>query len=338
MPAPAVNFGRRSGSGFLRPVLAKGLLATLGAGLLATLSGCASTPEPDPRYRPAENVLEVIAVLRRHVPDDTYRFEPAQDFTGRNVYRSSLLRLESMERLHAQALRAAAMDGVVTFAKGRALERVRAFGLAAQAYDVAAELDPALSAEARHSARVCREIEAATRLAVGFDDLAGNDAISTDTAATLARYEQRTQALEGVARREETSHYGHVAQEEVERTDMARAQYFMAIRHFVTDGDVRAAAELERVVTRHRESKFANRHVLELAQLYEELAIEYVGAHPPESPGFDPIRFRELTDATSRLYEVVANQDGKPEKLEASRRLEAFLAFALRIDRDRFTR
>ena len=64
--------------------------------LLATGAlGCKSGQDPDPRYRPAENVLEVIAVLRRHVPDDTYRFEAAQDFTGRNVYRSSLLRLES---------------------------------------------------------------------------------------------------------------------------------------------------------------------------------------------------------------------------------------------------
>jgi len=48
------------------------------------------------------------------------------------------------------------------------------------------------------------------------------------------------------------------------------------------------------------------------------------------------VRFQELIEATSRLYEVVAGQDGKPEKLEASRKLEAFLAFALRVDRDRF--
>jgi hypothetical protein len=34
---------------------------------------------------------------------------------------------------------------------------------------------------------------------------------------------------------------------------------------------------------------------------------------------------------------MVAARDGTPEKLEASRKLEAFLAFALRIDRDRFT-
>ena len=42
---------------------------------------------------------------RRHVPDDTYRFEPARDFTDRNVYRSILLRLENLE--HAARRRAA---------------------------------------------------------------------------------------------------------------------------------------------------------------------------------------------------------------------------------------
>jgi hypothetical protein len=71
--------------------------------VLALLAACRSTPEVDPRYRPAENVLEVLAVLRHHVPDDTYRFPPARDFTGRNVYRSSLLRLESIERRASSA-------------------------------------------------------------------------------------------------------------------------------------------------------------------------------------------------------------------------------------------
>jgi hypothetical protein len=33
----------------------------------------------------------------------------------------------------------------------------------------------------------------------------------------------------------------------------------------------------------------------------------------------------------------VANQDGAPEKLEAGQKLEAFIAFTLRVDRDRFS-
>ena len=67
--------------------------------MLVALAGCASTREKREAalYSPTESVIEVIAVLRRHVPDDTYRLPPATDFGGRNVYRASLLRLENLE-------------------------------------------------------------------------------------------------------------------------------------------------------------------------------------------------------------------------------------------------
>ncbi len=97
---------------------------------LALALACASPLELNPRYRPAENVLEVIAVLRRHIPDDTYRFDPARDFTGRNVYRSSLLRLENIERAYTEALRAGHMDGALAFAKARTRSSERAFAKA----------------------------------------------------------------------------------------------------------------------------------------------------------------------------------------------------------------
>jgi tetratricopeptide (TPR) repeat protein len=310
--------------------------ALLMAPLLTWLPGCASTPEPDARYRPAENVLEVIAVLRRHVPDDTYRFEPGQDFTGRNVYRSSLLRLESLESVHADALRATQMEGVIAFAKGRALERLRAFDLAAEEYRFAAELDRELAVEAGRSADLCEALQDTTRLGIGLDDLADQVGVDSNADSALAGFERRSGRLENLERVAEGTHHVYVVREELERTDMARADYFVALRQILPDGDVRAAAELQRLVTRHRESKYINRHILAMAEFYEELAVEYVDANPPESLHFDPVRFQELIEATSRLYEVVAGQDGKPEKLEAARRLEAFLAFALRVDRDRF--
>ena len=87
----------------------------------------------------------------------------------------------------------------------------------------------------------------------------------------------------------------------------------------------------------HRDSKNANRHLLALADLYVDLATEYVERHPPEGLRFDPPAFEELADSASRLYETVAEQDGATERVEASRRLEAFLAFTLRVDRDRFS-
>ena len=311
------------------------------AGLaLALLLGCASSPDVDPRYRPAESVLEVVAVLRRHVPDDTYRFEPARDFTGRNVYRSSLLRLESLEAVHTEALRAGHMEGAMAFAKGRALERLRAFDLAAEQYELAAKREAALRADAEWSTGVCRTLQEARQLGVDISDISDDgDALARhgDPNDVLAQFESRALLLENALRSTEGSHYRALVREEMERSDVARAHYFLGLRQALPDGDVRAVAELQRVVMRHQESKNDNRHLLTLADLYADLAEEYAEANPPEALYFDPVRFQELVDAGSMLYEMVANKDGTPEKLEASRRLEAFLAFALRVDHDRFT-
>ena len=132
------------------------------------------------------------------------------------------------------------------------------------------------------------------------------------------------------------AHYETIAREEIERADMSRARWFESMRYALPNGHVRAIAERQRVVNRHGASHRQLEHQLALADLYAALAREYVEAVPPESLGFDPPRLRELVDAASQIYQSVAARDGTPEKLEASRKLEAFLAFTLQVDRDRF--
>lgn len=302
---------------------------------------CASTPEVDPVYAPTENVLEVVAVLRRHVSDDTYHFDPARDFTGRNVYRSSLLRLESLESRQQDALRAGHLDGVIAFAKGRAFERLRAFDLAAEAYRIAADRDPELRSEALQSADVCDALQISNDAGPELAELAVRAAaegrLEAEIESAVGRFDEHAGALELLAESVKGTHYVFVVQEEIERNDVARAEYFAALRRVIPGGDVRAAAERQRVAMRHHDSRNSSRHLLALAGLYAELAEEYVDANPPESLRFDPARFQELIDTAARVYEMVATRDGTPEKIEASRRLEAFLAFALRVDRDRFT-
>ena len=135
----------------------------------------------------------------------------------------------------------------------------------------------------------------------------------------------------------EGTHYVYVVREEIERADVARARWLADVRRASADGDVRAVAAWQQVILDHRDSKYANRHLLALADLYASLATAYVERHPPESLRFDPPTFEELASSATRLYEAVANQDGATERIEASRRLEAFLAFTLRVDRDRFS-
>jgi hypothetical protein len=312
-------------------------------GIVVALVACAGrTPAPaDPKYQPTADVLEVVALLRRHVPDDTYRFEPARDFTGRNVYRASLIRLENLERVHADALRAGHLDDVIAFSKGRALERLRAYDLAAAEYRRAAERDGELRADALRSAALCDALGEAITLGYEPDRplLEGAERVPPPESAeaAIAAFDRRVALLEAVEHEAAGGHQVYVAREEIERADRARARWFVARRKLAPDGDVRAIAELQRLVARHRESRNANRNLLELADLYAQLAEEYVQARPPESLWFDPAVFQDLVDAASRLYEAVTNQDGAPEKLEAGRKLEAFIAFTLRVDRDRFS-
>ena len=136
----------------------------------------------------------------------------------------------------------------------------------------------------------------------------------------------------------EGSHFRYLAQEEIERADLARANYFVALRFVLPDGTLRALQEVQRVATRHGASKNRLLHLLRLADFYALLANEYLAAVPPPSLDFDPAKFSELSDAAIQLYELVAGHDGRPEKVEATRKLEAFLARTLGIDADRFDR
>jgi hypothetical protein len=315
--------------------------ASLGLALALLGSACARPTPVAPRHQPVASVLEVVATLRRHLPDDTYRFEPARDFSGRNVYRASLIRLESLERVHAESLRAGTLDDVVAFSKARALERLRAYELAAASHRSAAERDGPLRDEALRAAALDDALAEAVQIGFEPERPPRGDArpqqAPPDAESAIRDFDRRTALLDALLEDARGTPLDPVIREEMERADQARARYFVARRRLDPDGNVRALAELQRVATQHRESKNRNRHLLELADLYATMAEEYVAARPPESLWFDPAAFQEMVDSASQLYEAVANQDGAPEKIEAARRLEAFLAFTLRIDRDRFS-
>jgi hypothetical protein len=319
------------------------VVALISIGLAGAACQTKKTQKLEAAYGPTGSIIEVVAVLRRHVPDDTYRFPVATDFTGRNVFRSSLLRLENIEMIHADALRIGYMTPVLLFSKARALERLRAFDLARDHYNEAASLDEELAEEARRSASVCARIAEAVSIGVELEnplkqgDTAYADGMRPEPEQVVAEIEERVALLSFLLDEVEGTHYVPVVNEEIERADEVRASWFVHNRQGVADGSLRAAAELQRVITRHGPSKRRLRHLLSLADYFQTLAQEYVAASPPESLQFDPAEFRELVDPTTSLYEAVAAHDGTPEKLEASRKLEAFLAFTLVVDRDRFS-
>jgi len=307
---------------------------------VVVLSGCKSLAEKreEASYAPTETVIEVVAVLRRHVPDDTYRFPPGADYSGRNVYRASLLRLENLSKLHAGSLRAGHLDEVIHFAKARALERLRAYDLAAQYFNRARGSD-VLREDADRGAHLNAAMAAALRIGLPLADPMDPDTIlPINGDLVVAGLDERISKFTALLRNAPPPPYPAILREEIERADVTRARYFTSMRHALRDGNLRAVAEWQRVIARHGPSKLRRRHMIEAANLYADLAREYVIAKPPESLTFDPPMFRELVDGATHLYEAVAHQDGTRERLEAARRLEAFLAFTLQVDSDRFTR
>ena len=311
--------------------------------LLIALSGCQtfSRKQEAARYGPSEGILETVAVLRRHVPDDTYRFPPATDFTGRNVYRASLLRLENLERVEADAIRSGYMDPVILFAKARALERLRAYDLAAQHFRESARLSEDLADVALEGAQYCDRLATAIQIGLDLKDPLAEGGVAPlplEFDRVRIDLDERVTQLSILEAELDESHYRYLAQQEIERADRARADYFVAIRRVIPDGNLLALQELQRVATRHGGSKLRLAHLLRLADFYVLLAREYIEAVPPESLAFDPAKFAELSDAAIQLFELVGSHDGRPEKIEASRKLEAFLALTLGIDADRFDR
>jgi len=291
-------------------------------------SGCAST-EPPPALSPTQDLLEIVAVVRLHVDDDTYRFPTARDFTGKNVFRVSFERLEGLETAHPEKLSSGYATDVVWFTKARALERIGEYDLAMRNYARVMELDSELA----DAARAGRDVNA--RLASARALAPPPEAKPDEASAACVR---QREALDALRVEVASTHWRFVVEEEVERVDMTEAAMLAA--HAALDARYEPAAleSAQAVVQRHRDSKLHNRHLLALGDLYAALAKSYTQRLPPPSLGFDPATFDEYAHGATRVYEVVAQQDGTAEKLEGAHKLEAFLGFTLQVYEERVPR
>ena len=291
-------------------------------------SGCAST-EPPAALEPTQDLLEVVAVVRLHVDDDTYRFPTARDYTGKNVFRVSFERLESLETAHPEKLSSGYATDVVWFTKARALERIGEYDLAMRHYARVMELDSELADAARAGRDVNARIVAARSLAPPAD--------ATPEAADAGYGRQRAD-LEALRDEVASSHYRFVVEEELERVDVADSTTLTAYAALDPRYEAAALERAQSLVQAHRQSKNHNRHLLALGDLYAACSRRYAQKYPPPSLGFDPATFDEYAHGATRVYEVVAQQDGAVEKLEGQHKLEAFLGFTLQVHEERVPR
>jgi hypothetical protein len=278
---------------------------------LALLARPAAAGDATAAFAPYEDVLEVVAELTWHLRDDLYRFPPPKDPTGHDVYRLCLHRLENWERRFPGRLR-----DVTSFARAEALERLGGYAEARDLYARVAALPSPLAERAA----------AGAARAEAFAKAAALPEAGPDLDATLAALRAKLDAWAALVARWAATPYESLALLEEERLERRTARLVVEHRRLLDDGTATAERSLRFLVEKHADSKLLPEHILRLADLYADVARDYVAEH--ERPlAFQEAEFVRRADRALDAYRKVAMWDGAPEKPEAQARFAAFDAY-----------
>jgi len=262
-------------------------------------------------FAPYEDVLEVVAELTWHLRDDVYRFPPPKDPTGHDVYRLSLHRLENWDKRFPGRLR-----DVTSFARAEALERLGGYAAARDLYARVAAMPSPLATRAAEG----------ERRAGSFADAAALPESGPDLDATLTALRAKLDAWAALLTRWVGTPFEPLVLVEEERLERRTARLVVEHRKLLDDGAATAERSLRFMIEKHADSKMLPDHILRLADLYADLARDYVEAH--ERPlAFEEADFVRRADLALDTYRKVAMWDGAPEKPEAQARFTAFDAY-----------
>jgi hypothetical protein len=292
-----------------RPGRAAAALAAVAA--LGVLAGaCSRTTHPP--YSPHENILSIAAEYQLLAAQDPYAKPNAEDLTGQDIARATLVRLANYESLHPGRF-----TPEVQVLKARAFERLHDYESARAAYREAAEYDTELRGDCTRRIGVLDELLRLTRIA-------RQDAQSLE--GTLGLLREQAAEFRRFAGAQEDAFYASLARVEAEQAETTRAELVAANRWLLPDGETQALDGFNTLVADHTGSKRALEHALRLARFHRELAEEEVRLHPPGTLDFDRTRFLRHVDAALDLVYRVSQADGRPERLVASHELDTLLA------------
>ena len=284
----------------------------------ALLAGCVSLGDESANDR-AGSLSLTVTELEMQLKSDPYRTFAHLRADGRNVFDVTLWRLDRLKRRldpDSQDAERADAIAVIEFARGRALERLRRYDEALDAYDRVARAGGLLAAEARESAAMA-------------DFFAGIGAIA-------ARPETDTAFLEGwafewrqIARELRGTEYASVALQEAERLEILHVERLARHR------DLGAAVEACRtLIEENRASKLYGRHLIRLGDLYAELARREHDRARQRRGGIDAARYERSLDRALSAYEL-ASETRKPHlRREAKTKIDALIAYHEGVRRD----
>ena len=228
---------------------------------------------------------------------------------SRDVFSVALWRLDRLQReRNLQPDHWTKNDLVIEYARARALERLRRYAEAQQAYARVAQrgslLNEAAAQAAQHMGRF-----AALSTSVAPDPLERVELIE----ARISHWKELAAEYRG-------SPYESLVWEELEAWGIEKVE---AIR--VSRGLEAAIAATHRLIEAHSTSKLYARHLIGLGDLYAEAARREFNGHRVGT-GFSPARYDALLDRAFSAYELAGVQRRPEAKLEADRKIEALLA------------
>jgi tetratricopeptide (TPR) repeat protein len=264
-----------------------------------------------------ETLTLIVAALRVHLREDTYRYGHARTPDGRDIFEVSLWKLERLQRLRSKpetelAAGETYVDLVIEFGRARALERLRRYRAAGASYEQVAASGSMLAAQAWEGARVMRDFAEAA--GSGGAPVAGEAAERELIDARIARWQTLVAEHRGTT-------YESLAREEAEAWEQLRVDWFE--RHASFD---KALAACQRLIERNADSKLDPSHLIRLGDLYASAARRQpsrarLGADRPE-------QYEQLIDRAFAAYEL-AGDGGRivGQRREANARIQALLAY-----------
>ena len=278
----------------------------------ASLSRIAGAPVAAPA--PDDSLTRVVAELKLHLRDDTYRYDRATTEDGRSVFAVALWKLD---RLAAQRARTPEQwenaDYVIEFARGKALERLRRYGEAVSAFKRVSGSGSILGDAAAERARVIDSFAAAS--ARPSEPFANPEEERVFIEARIELWRKLADEVHGTP-------YEPLALEEIESWQVMRVDW-------LTRGDrlADAISACENLIESNRESKLFGKHLLRLGDLYADSARREELQAGANLSSLDPSRYESLVDQAFSAYELAAEDRRPALRREARTRIESLLAY-----------
>lgn len=274
------------------------LVCTTGCASLSRLTGsAASAPTGD------DSLTRVVAELKLHLRDDTYRYDRATTDDGRNVFAVALWKLDRIAALRARPQEQwENADFVIEFARGKALEKLRRYSEAEAAFEHVAQSGSLLGDSAAERAHVVEAfVEASARPAEPF---ASPEEERVFIESRIGRWRELAQGTESAPE-------GSLALEEVEAWQVMKVDWYAR-------GD-----RLEG----NRDSKLFAKHLLRLGDLYAASARRAELQSRANLQNLDPSHYESLVDQAFSAYELAAEDRRPALRREARSRIDALLAY-----------